>query len=107
MKLLINDKPAIRGEIYKDFRGEEVVLVNWSEPKERGKSGYVQLRGIHDPKDCIPTSYYPQVINGVFVMEENEYDMEGLHLHLLDFGLSEREADLVMSIFRYIKKEEV
>lgn len=59
MTLMINGKPAEKGQEVETFRGEKGILVGWKEPAHSSSSGrvYVQLEG-HD----FQNEWYPGVI---------------------------------------------
>lgn len=63
MDLIINGKPAVKGQEVTTFRGETGILTGWSEPHKPSSSGkvYVKTSGDWD------NMWYPEVINGKFV----------------------------------------
>jgi hypothetical protein len=69
MILMINGKPAAKGQELTAFDGEKMILKGWAEPKHPGSTGrvYVQCNGWD-----FEWEYYPSVVGGKFVEEKGE-----------------------------------
>ena len=71
MKKLINTltgEKVIIGEVVKDFRGDEAVIVGFTPPHKPSSSGRVHVRPIESRADEMSTrEYYPSVFNLKFL----------------------------------------
>ncbi|WRS27816.1 hypothetical protein U6B65_01425 [Oscillospiraceae bacterium MB08-C2-2] len=72
MQLYINGQTATVGMKAQTFRGEPVTLISWSEPGSRsgGNGGRVYV----EEKGGIRCEYFPSVIGGKFMTEEQKME---------------------------------
>lgn len=66
MKLYIDGKEAVKGQVVTDFRGDKAILVDWRKPHKPSSTGRVI---VELPNGDI-REYYPSVYNGEFKREE-------------------------------------
>jgi len=67
MKLLINGKLALKGDIISDSKGNKAVLTSWQAPHKINSSGKVYVKW---EDGSVQSEYFPSVFNGEFVKED-------------------------------------
>jgi hypothetical protein len=65
-KLMINGKEAVKGQKVTTFRGEEMILVSWREPRHSSSAGKVYVKA-EDADGVAQSEFFPKVIGGEFV----------------------------------------